>query len=176
LALLWVLWRQTGTSGLALGLGGAIALGLGLWLIRSQRLAAFALLFAAIAAPLALLRPAAPSVSAGALNAEPFSEARLAQLRAENRPVFLYFTADWCITCKVNENGAMTSQAVADAFAAHNVAVLEGDWTMGDAAIGRFLERHGRLGVPLYLYYAPGHEPRILPQLLSAEELAALAG
>ena len=80
------------------------------------------------------------------------------------------------ITCKVNENGAMADQAVADAFAARNVAVLEGDWTMGDAAIGRFLERHGRLGVPLYLYYAPGQEPRILPQLLSAEELAALAG
>ncbi len=176
LALLWVLWRQTGNDGLVLGLGAAFLLGIALWLLGRQRLAAVALIVAAVAVPVALLRPAPPTVSAGALNAEPFSETRLAQLRAENRPVFLYFTADWCITCKVNENGAMADQAVADAFAARNVAVLEGDWTMGDAAIGRFLERHGRLGVPLYLYYAPGQEPRILPQLLSAEELAALAG
>ena len=93
---------------------------------------------------------------AGALAAEPFSEARLAALRAARTPVFVYFTADWCLTCKVNERGAMASAEVADAFRARGIKVLVGDWTRGDPAIGRFLERQGRSGVPLYLYYAPG--------------------
>jgi thiol:disulfide interchange protein len=56
------------------------------------------------------------------------------------------------------------------------VRVLEGDWTLGDPAIGRFLERHGRAGVPLYIFYAPGQEPRILPQVLTASILTDLAG
>jgi thiol:disulfide interchange protein len=181
LGLAWVLGRQTGVDGMALGLAGALLLGLALWWLGArggagQRIAAAVLLVAAIAIPLALLKPApATASSQNSLGAEPFSEARLAQLRAEGRPVFLYFTADWCVTCKVNENGAMASQEVADAFAARRVAVLEGDWTLGDPAIGRFLERHGRIGVPLYLYYPPGQEPRTLPQLLTEGDLTALA-
>jgi thiol:disulfide interchange protein len=145
----------------------------------AQRWAAAALLFAAVAAPMLWLRSGDTSGAAPAaarLGAEPFAESRLAALRAEQRPVFLYFTADWCITCKVNENGALASAEVADIFAARGVRVLEGDWTLGDPAIGRFLERHGRSGVPLYLYYAPGEEPRILPQVLTASALTDLAG
>jgi DsbC/DsbD-like thiol-disulfide interchange protein/cytochrome c biogenesis protein CcdA len=184
LGLAWVLGRQTGVDGMTLGLAAALVVGLALWWLGArgatrQRWAAAALLAAAIAAPLLWLRPGDPSGSAPAasrLGAEPFAEARLAQLRSEKRPVFLYFTADWCITCKVNENGALASSQVADAFAARGVRVLEGDWTLGDPAIGRFLERHGRLGVPLYLYYAPGEEPRILPQILTASALTDLAG
>ena len=73
------------------------------------------------------------------------------------RPVFVYFTADWCLTCKVNENAARWRAARSRAaFRARGVAVLIGDWTRGDPAIGRFLESQGRSGVPLYLWYAPG--------------------
>ena len=64
---------------------------------------------------------------------------------------------------------------VAEAFARGNVAVLVGDWTRGDAAIGRFLEKHGRSGVPLYLYYAPGKPAQILPQVLTTGRLVGLA-
>jgi thiol:disulfide interchange protein len=64
---------------------------------------------------------------------------------------------------------------VASAFAAAGVTVLKGDWTRGDPEIGRFLEAHGRSGVPLYLFYAPGEPVRILPQILTAGELTALA-
>ena len=183
LGLAWVLGRQTGVDGMALGVAAALALGLLLWWIGARaehrhRWAAAAGLALVVAASLLLVRPPqeAPSDSASLLGAEPFSEERLASLRAERRPVFVYFTADWCLTCKVNERGALASETVTQAFRTRGVRVLEGDWTLGDAAIGRFLERHGRSGVPLYLYYAPGGEPQVLPQLLTSSALTALAG
>jgi thiol:disulfide interchange protein len=104
-----------------------------------------------------------------------FSEARLAALRAEGRPVFAYFTADWCLTCKVNERAAIERSGVQAAFARNKVAVLVGDWTDGDPVMGRFIERHNRAGVPLYLYYAPGaSNPEVLPQVLTPAMLEAL--
>jgi thiol:disulfide interchange protein len=109
-----------------------------------------------------------------ALGAAPFSEARLAQLRSDGRAVFVYFTADWCLTCKVNENAVLARPEVARAFAGRGVQVLVGDWTRGDADIARFLEKHGRSGVPLYLWYPSGGEPRILPQILTVGTLAGL--
>jgi thiol:disulfide interchange protein len=96
-------------------------------------------------------------------------------LRAGRTPVFVYFTADWCLTCKVNERGAMASAAVAEAFRERGIRVLAGDWTRGDPAIGRFLEAHGRSGVPLYLFYPRGGgEPEVLPQILTAARLTGL--
>jgi len=181
IALGWVLSRQTGFD-LALVLVAALVLAAALaWLGRTgapaQRWAAAAVAALAVAAPLALLQSGADAArpATTSLGAEPFAEARLAQLRAERAPVFLYFTADWCITCKVNENGALASVRVAQAFAQRGVRVMQGDWTLGDPAIGRFLERHGRSGIPLYIYYAPGQEPRLLPQILTASMLAELA-
>jgi thiol:disulfide interchange protein len=131
---------------------------------------------AALAAVLLVPTATEPAVAAsgGVLKSEPFSEPRLAALREEKRPVFVYFTADWCVTCKVNEKGALERQEVAQAFAKQNVAVLVGDWTRGDAEIGRFLEKHGRSGVPLYLYYAPGREAQLLPQVLTPGRLTQL--
>ncbi|WP_312026625.1 thioredoxin family protein [Sphingomonas sp. J315] len=108
------------------------------------------------------------------LRPEPFTEVRLASLQEERRPVFVYFTADWCVTCKVNEKAALERPQVAEAFAKNRVAVLVGDWTRGDPAIGRFLERHGRSGVPLYLYYRPGEPAEILPQVLTSSRLVSM--
>jgi DsbC/DsbD-like thiol-disulfide interchange protein/cytochrome c biogenesis protein CcdA len=96
-----------------------------------------------------------------------WSEARLASYTSQNRPVFVYFTADWCLTCKVNEAAAIDRREVRDAFKQAGVQVLAGDWTNGDPAITRFLESRGRAGVPLYLWYAPGKAPEELPQLLT---------
>ena len=110
------------------------------------------------------------------LNAKPFSEAALTGARATNKPVFLYFTADWCLTCKVNERVAIEREATRDAFAKAGVTVLRGDWTRRDPAITRFLSAQGVAGVPLYLWYpAGGGAPMQLDQLLGPEELVELA-
>jgi len=90
------------------------------------------------------------------------------ELQAAGRPVFVDFTADWCVTCKVNEKTSLASKGVADAFAAANAAYLVADWTNRDATIAAALAEHGRAGVPLYLMYpAGGGAPKILPQLLT---------
>jgi thiol:disulfide interchange protein len=184
LALLWILSRQAGTSGLLVGaVATAVLIAALAWFGRRQGKArAWLPLAPAVAAGLAaiLLIPAvaAPAAAQGGLvlNASPFSEERLARLQADGRPVFVYFTADWCVTCKVNEQAVLKSDAVAEAFEDSGVSVLVGDWTNGDPAITRFLERHGRSGVPLYLYYAPGRPAHVLPQLLTTGSVTALVG
>jgi thiol:disulfide interchange protein/DsbC/DsbD-like thiol-disulfide interchange protein len=177
-ALAWVLGKQTGVDGMTWGLLAVLALGIGLWWLgRGGRWFAWALILLAVAGPVWLLRPLSAEARAteSPLPAEPFSAARLQQLRAASTPVFLYFTADWCLTCKVNERGALAAADVAEHFRQRGIKVLVGDWTLGDAAIGRFLEAQGRSGVPLYLYYAPGQpQPQVLPQLLTAGQLTGL--
>ena len=93
----------------------------------------------------------------------------------QGKPVFVYFTADWCLTCKVNEAAAIDRNEVRDAFKQAGVKVLAGDWTNGDPAITRFLESRGRAGVPLYLWYAPGKPPEELPQVLTPAMLISRA-
>jgi thiol:disulfide interchange protein len=182
LGLGWLLGRQIGGAGwvLAGGLAGLLALLL-LWIGQRQsagRPIALASLGGALALGLAAI--AAPGAIGGAASANAasgiaFSEAALARLRAERRPVFLYFTADWCLTCKVNEAAAIDRPDVRRAFAERGVAVMVGDWTNADPAITRFIEAQGRSGVPLYLYYAPGvASPQVLPQLLTPATLLAL--
>ena len=179
--LAWILGRQTGVDGMALGLGATLLLGIGLWWLgrrqgRGRVWLPVALILVAVVAPLPFVRPvdATRAAAGGELAAEPFSETRLAQLRAAGTPVFLYFTADWCLTCKVNERAAIGQSEVVAAFRARGIRVMVGDWTRGDPAIGRFLERHGRPGVPLYLYYAPGREAEVLPQILTVGRLTRL--
>jgi DsbC/DsbD-like thiol-disulfide interchange protein/cytochrome c biogenesis protein CcdA len=178
LGLAWILERQTGLAGLAVGLAAAAIVGAILWW-AGRRHGWLPLVPAALAAAAAVVLLPAPSAPAlartgGALQAEPFSEARLARLRGEGRPVFVYFTADWCLTCKVNEAAVLDQDEVAAAFRSKGAAVLVGDWTRGDAAIGRFLEKQGRSGVPLYLWYAPGEAPEVLPQILTVGKITAL--
>jgi thiol:disulfide interchange protein DsbD len=108
---------------------------------------------------------------------QPWSTAAVAQAQAENRPVFIDFTADWCLTCKVTEATVLNTAAAQDVFAKHNVVLLRGDWTRQDAAITAELAKHGRKGVPLYLLYRPNQaEPEVLPQLLTVGLLAEKLG
>ena len=185
LGLAWVLGRQAATDGMATGLAAGLVLALGLWWAgrRQQAMRGQAWLPGTVAAlaalGLCLVVPQAPPAAATTVAAsgeEPFSETRLAALRGQGRPVFLYFTADWCLTCKVNEAAAIGRPQVAQAFAAKHVATMIGDWTRGDPAISRFLNAHGRSGVPFYLYFpAGGGAPRELPQVLTPGLLAGLA-
>jgi thiol:disulfide interchange protein len=108
---------------------------------------------ALLGAPRLAARPAAES--AGLPGTVPFSQAALDRARASGKPVFLYFTADWCLSCKVNESVAIDREATAKAFAKAGVQVIVGDWTRADPAITSFLTTQGAAGVPLYLWYAP---------------------
>lgn len=184
LGLAWVLGRQVGIDGMALGLAAVLLFALGLWWFGRRQHGGkprswLPLLPAAlISIGTASVVPAVASVPAAEARSqlvEPFSESRLAALRARGTPVFVDFTADWCLTCKVNEKAAIEREATKAAFARHGVVTLVGDWTRGDAEITRFLERHGRNSIPFYLFYAPGKEAHVLPQLLTTDGLVALA-
>ena len=106
---------------------------------------------------------------------EAWSEVRVASYLQQQKPVFVYFTADWCLTCKANEAGTIEREEVQRAFKAAGVKTLVGDWTNGDPSITRFLESRGRAGVPLYFWYAPGREPEELPQILTPSMLTSRA-
>lgn len=188
IGLIWLLGRQIGEDGLALSLIFLLIVTLILWWFGGGQMKGLsrgtvttgALAAAIIGGVLFLPNEEAmdsqrlATASSATLPSEPFSEARLSELRASDQPVFAYFTADWCITCKANEAAAVQRQETADAFATADVAVLMGDWTRPDPVISKFLEKHGRAGVPLYLYYAPGKEPVILPQILTVGTLTDL--
>jgi DsbC/DsbD-like thiol-disulfide interchange protein/cytochrome c biogenesis protein CcdA len=183
-ALLWLCYRLGGLTFLAGAATIAVLLVIGLFRIgrlqRRGRSARFAALAVAIVPLVAVVQIAglarAPGAEAqGLLPSKPFSEAALAQARASGKPVFVYFTADWCLTCKVNEEVAIERTETRDAFARAGVTVLRGDWTRRDPAITRYLTAQGAAGVPLYVWYPAGGEARQLPQVLTAGQLVALA-
>ena len=183
LGLAWILGRQAGVNGMAIGLAASLLLALGLWWSGRRQAAlksgAWWPVLAALVGAASLIaivpRDAAAATTAEAGTVK-FDETKLAELRTQGRPVFLYFTADWCLTCKVNEKAAIDRSEVAKAFADKKVVVMVGNWTRGDPAISRFLSAHGRSGVPFYLFYpAGGGEPRELPQILTPGLLAGLA-
>ena len=97
-------------------------------------------------------------------------------LRAQGRPIFVDFSADWCWTCKVNERGTLASAAVRDAFAKGKVALLKADWTRQDPAVTAELRSHGRSGVPLYVVYPVKGDAVVLPEVITPDlVLKALA-
>ncbi len=183
IGLAWVLGNQTGTIGIILALAALLILSVGLWAtgLRQRSLKSGSWIAGAVAAVLALgLAPLLPQGGAAAQvsaeqGREPFDATRLAALRAQGKPVFLYLTADWCLTCKVNEKVAIERTETQAAFARAGVVTMVGDWSRGDAAITTFLNENKRAGVPLYLWYAPGKEAATLPQVLTPALLAKLA-
>jgi len=187
LALIWLAARLGG-QGFALVLM-AVLLGLVVALVivgrlqRARKMAwpAFGLIFAPFAIFAAFALPASVEQRAAGggeslLAPVNFSETALAEARASGKPVFIWFTADWCLTCKVNEGVAIEREATRDAFAAAGVVAIRGDWTRPDPAITRFLEQQGAAGVPLYLWYPAGSgAPVQLPQVLGPDTLVELA-
>ena len=184
--MIWVLTQQTGADGVIYALGGMILIAFAVWLLRigsgaspatwlRRGLAAVAVLLAFAAALKLEDGPAtAASASGGAAAGvnfdgwERFSRDRLNQAVAAGRPVFVDFTAAWCITCLVNERIALETPTTRHAFEQAGVVKLKGDWTNRDAEITSLLKELGRAGVPLYLFWAPGADrPKILPQVLT---------
>jgi thiol:disulfide interchange protein len=107
----------------------------------------------------------APRPAADASLWRPWSPEAVAEARAAGRTVFVDFTADWCLTCKVNERVVLARPEVRDALA--KTAAFKADWTARDAAIAAELKRHGRDGVPLYVVYPKGRDAVVLPELLT---------
>ncbi|WP_340265200.1 protein-disulfide reductase DsbD family protein [Sphingobium mellinum] len=181
LGLAWLLGQQRGVAGMTIGLAALLGLALLLWWLgarqrHGRRGGALTAVGAALmlGAAITLLPTRAPAVAHSDSSVTSFDEARLASLRAAGKPVFLYFTADWCLTCKANEAAAIDRAQTREAFDRAGVTVMVGDWTNADPAITRFLEAQGRSGVPLYLFYAAGKDAVVLPQLLTPATLTDL--
>ena len=188
--MVWVLIQQTGADGVIYALGGMILIAFAIWLLRlgnqggtassiggwlRRGLAAAAVLLAFAAAFKIEDSPAtAASASGGPATGVSFdgwdhySRARMTEAAAAGKPVFVDFTAAWCITCLVNERVALETTATRKAFEQAGAVKLKGDWTNRDPEITSLLKELGRAGVPLYLYWAPGADrPKILPQVLT---------
>lgn len=185
LGLGWLTWRIGGPQYTAVAVAMAVILlatlaAIGITQRKGQpigKLAAIAALIV-VGGVVGLPTPApVASTEQDLLGSVPFDEAVLAQARSNHMPIFLYFTADWCLSCKVNEKVAIETSVTDAAFRLRGVIVMRGDWTRRDPKITRFLSSHGAAGVPLYLWYPNGGgEPRQLPQVLTSDMLVELVG
>ena len=179
--LLWVLGLQAGLNAVIGGLGCLLVAGVAGWLYGRwhtgvMRIVAGVLIAGGVVLATRGIRDSAPmgtpDVGAGW---QEYSRARLAQLLEKGQPVFVDFTAAWCLTCKVNEMGALGTGSVREAFLRHKVVLLKADWTNPNPDIETALAEFGRNGVPLYLLYpgGKGNPPRVLPQILTPQKILA---
>ena len=195
--MIWVLTQQTGADGVLYALGGMILIAFAIWLLRLREnggggaaspatwarrgVAAVAVLLAlAVVIKIEDGPATAASASGGPSTGvsfegwERFSRARMMEAVAARKPVFVDFTAAWCITCLVNERVALETAGARRAFEQSGTVKLKGDWTNRDPEITALLKELGRAGVPLYLYWAPGADkPVILPQVLTEASIVA---
>ena len=181
--LAWVLAQTRGATGVAALLATFLLLAIAGWVLgrwpakRIPSVVAGLVIVAAIGACVYGVNTLASPVSAGVVTAtnsaggeqwEPWSQATVDKYRAAGRPVFVDFTASWCLSCQVNERVVLRTEDVNAAFKKQNVALLRADWTEHDDAISKVLASFGRSGVPAYALYAPsGDAPVVLPEVLT---------
>ena len=176
--LLWVLSGQVDSDTVILVLIGGLALSLSLWLLEKNtteiKLVKWILRGTAIVLigfSIYIIPTSYSTKEEIFTKDEIYSEQRLRELRNSNQIVFLNFTADWCITCKVNERVALKTQKVQKILESESINYLEADWTRKDEMIASKLEEFGRSGVPLYLLYPSKGKPIILPEILTEDIL-----
>jgi len=176
--LLWVLSSQVNNQEVIQVLLGALLITTGLWLIEknnSERdwvrwlMRLPFLLFFIFS--LWLIPASYSDLDEPKQNQLAYTPQLLKDLREENSLVFLNFTADWCITCKVNEAVALKTSKVRKLIADKNITYIEADWTRKDPIISSTLEQYGRTGLPLYLLFPSKGDPLILPEILTEDIL-----
>jgi len=181
--LFYVLSAQMSPERVAFIQLGLLALALFTWMRHrgikgpTLRLAAGAGMAAAVAGVIFLAATAPPHMTSGKTEGliawTPFDRAKAESLAAAGQLVFVDVTADWCFTCKVNEQLVLETPEVAGAFQRHNVVAMKADWTNRDDQVGDFLAAHGRYGIPFYLLYRPGKTPHVFSELLNKETLVS---
>ena len=183
--LVWVFGRQTSVDGVALLLFGLLLVGVALWTVGNwpavqitvrrrawTRGLAAALWIGAAALTYAGAANSSAQPGSGAATTasawQPFSPELITQTRADGRPMFIDFTAAWCLTCQVNKRTTLDTETVQAAFREKGVVLFRADWTNQDARITEALDAYGRNGVPVYVLY-PGDnaEPILLPEILT---------
>lgn len=177
--LTWVLSGQVQTDSVLMVLLGALFIALGLWILEKNQSSDGFAKWMSLSSVTILLGAAlwlAPTDyenieqdTSSDLNS--YSPELLDSLLAKNKPVFLNFTADWCITCKVNEAIVLNQVSIKNALESKGIVYLKADWTRKDETIANKLAEYGRTGVPLYLLYSSEGIPVILPELLTEDML-----
>ena len=195
--LAWVLGAQVDNDAVVRLLITLVVVAFALWAWRTYRMgAARAYSVAAVAGFVAACAVAWPLFSGGAERDaaaaapgagkaaagdpwQPFTPALVAELTAAGKPVFVDFTAAWCVTCQVNKRLVLNDRTVKDAFVQHGIELVRADWTRRDPVITQALAALGRQGVPVYVLYIPGREPTLLPEVLQTQvvlDALAMAG
>ncbi len=176
----WVVGKVAGVDGMAAVMGFALAAALATWLVSGAhgkrlwpaRLAALAVVVVGLMVSLRASEGVEPQVvPPSELAWQPFAPETVTSELARGKVVFVDFTADWCITCKVNERAVLSSDRIADLTKKLDVVMLKADWTRRDERIRSELARYGKAGVPMYLVYSPRkpEEPAVLPELLTTD-------
>jgi thiol:disulfide interchange protein DsbD len=179
--LVWVFGQQTGIGGATYLLSSLLLVSAAGWMVGRSQKGVFKRGVAIRAVSLVVLAGAAFFVARGSGQEAPamavgegwmpFSQSEVERFLAEGRPVFVDFTAAWCLTCQVNERVVLGTETVEEAFQERNVAMFKADWTRQDPEITAALEALGRNGVPVYALYrgSPNASPHLLPAILTEQ-------
>jgi thiol:disulfide interchange protein DsbD len=124
----------------------------------------------------AITRPAPVLQAATSGRWQAWEPGRVDQLLARGQPVFVDFTAAWCVTCQYNKKTTLANSEVLADFDSNRFTLLRADWTRRDPAITAALAQLGRNGVPVYVVYRPGQPPRVLSEVLGVQEVRAAIG